>query len=310
MRSTRRAFVLGSLGGSLGSALRPGRPEVLVVSSASAEAYGEAIARFQSSAALRDAAVSVAQLAGKDLRAPLSVALAAPPRLVVTMGSNAFAAVLSFSCDTPVLASLVLRSDVSPAVCQDSGRSPVVATLSMEVQPAAFLPKLKRIFPGKDRLAIAWNSAAPAGERAEIAAEARRQGYRVDMLECASPKDLLGAPAALRRQADFLWCLPDRALHRPETVAPLILASIRNHVPIIGFSENFARAGALLAVYADYGEAGEQAAELAARYLEHARLPPSVPARGIRIAINERLLRVLGLEVDRRACAEFDVRMV
>lgn len=68
---------------------------------------------------------------------------------------------------------------------------------------------------------------------------------------------------AIEVAVDFVWTFPDSSLYNAATVRPLVNAAIKAKLPIVGFSEAFAKSGAALAVYPDYRRMGIQTAELA-----------------------------------------------
>jgi putative ABC transport system substrate-binding protein len=126
-------------------------------------------------------------------------------------------------------------------------------------------------------------------------AAARQSGFSIEMAECTRPGELIPAFLSLRERVDFIWCLPDSDLYNSATVKPLVIASLTNRLPIIGFSESFVQAGAVLGVYPDFEGAGRQTGELVKRYLAGAALPPNERLKSIRASFNLQVARLLGL---------------
>jgi len=62
--------------------------------------------------------------------------------------------------------------------------------------------------------------------------------------------------------SDALLALPDSSIYNAKTIKSILLTSYRHRVPIIGFSENFVRAGALAAINSSEKQLGKQIAEL------------------------------------------------
>jgi len=107
---------------------------------------------------------------------------------------------------------------------------------------------------------------------------------------------LLKAVASLKGKVDFLLCSPDPDLYNAVTIKPLILASLDGRLPVVGFSPAFVRAGAAAGIYADYRESGRQAAAMATRLLRgEERAAVEEPSK-VRVAVNQRMLHLLGLE--------------
>ena len=92
-----------------------------------------------------------------------------------------------------------------------------------------------------------------------------------------------------------MWCLPDGALYNSTTVKPLILASLDNRLPLIGFSESFAKAGAAIGIYADFRDVGVQAGEAARQLLEGQNVRQSEGPRRLKVVVNASVLRLFGL---------------
>ena len=65
---------------------------------------------------------------------------------------------------------------------------------------------------------------------------------------------------------------------------------------MIGFSEGFVRAGATIGFYPDYADIGVQTAEAVKRYLSDQGASKLEAPRKIRLAVNERVLRILGID--------------
>ena len=62
--------------------------------------------------------------------------------------------------------------------------------------------------------------------------------------------------------SDVLMALPDTSIYNAKTIKSILLTSYRHRVPIIGFSKNFVRAGALAAINSSEKQLGKQIAEL------------------------------------------------
>jgi ABC-type uncharacterized transport system substrate-binding protein len=114
------------------------------------------------------------------------------------------------------------------------------------------------------------------------------------VLECSRPEDLLGVLERFK-SVDFVWCLPDRSLYNSTTLEPLVRASLRYRLPLIGFSESFVRSGAALGVYPDFADIGGQAGEVARDSVQGKAVPAEVALRKPAIAVNAEIMRMMGL---------------
>jgi ABC-type uncharacterized transport system substrate-binding protein len=286
---------------SLAGPARSGAGVVVVISNRAA-AYQEAVEALRS--VLAGAGVgSIEVTLDRGNAAPqLLRALEGKPELLVAVGSPAAEAVGALDSSLPVVATMVL-GEVRHAL---EGKQPA-ATIALDLPPDLVLSRLKQLYPKKTRIAVARGPGLSDATVAAIRAQARELGYEVQILECPGPKQLLEGLGPLRGHADFLWCFPDSALYAGPVVSELILRSIRVGLPLIGFSEGMVRAGALIGFYPDYGDVGRQTAEAVLRMLQGDPLPARHGPRKFRGAVNERVMRVLGLEPARGGAGGLEV---
>jgi ABC-type uncharacterized transport system substrate-binding protein len=221
---------------------------------------------------------------------------AATPRVAVAFGSRAFDALASADPGVPLLVTMVLANEAA-------GRAKaqrLISIVSLSVNPASVLAQMRNAFPGRNKLALLL-SPHSASLRSELSALAQRFGYVLEIIECAGPLQVLEALRELRGRVDFVWCLPDNNLFPSAAIPPIILASIQNRLPLIGFSEGFVRAGAAVGFFPDYADIGTQTAETVKRFLANQEISPVEAPRKTRMAVNDRVLRVLGVERPRPA---------
>lgn len=111
-----------------------------------------------------------------------------------------------------------------------------------------------------------------------------------------SIKDIPSALHFLKDKIDVLWSVFDSMAYGPETARYILLFSLRKEIPFIGFSPEFAKAGALMALYGDYKDMGTQTALLAMDILANKRLHNSVlEPRLVRIAVNSKVAKAMGI---------------
>lgn len=294
-------FLAGLLAaGWVAAGIREGT-EVLVVSSSGAPAYRAAVKGLESALSgtgVRLVEVTVDQQAGVEL----SGQLARRPALVVAVGSAAVEAVSSIEHDRSVVATMVLAPEKDTP---ETGK--VAAAITLDVPPDTVLARLKRIYPERKRIAVVRGPALTAADVAEVQAQARKHGYEVRVVEVAGPKELLEALGPLRERFDFVWCFPDNALYHGPVVPALILAAIRQGLPLIGFSEGMVRAGALVGFYPDYRDVGVQTGETVLRRLEGEPVTARQRPRAVKAAVNERVSRVLGARFTPDHSAELEI---
>jgi ABC-type uncharacterized transport system substrate-binding protein len=264
---------------------------IIVVTSSEVPAYQEALAGFKETVKA-GRQVAVVDLAGSaDAAAVAGQLNRANPSLVVVQGATALKALTGAALAVPVLSAMVL----GPPSGAERSAARVVGTVSLEVPLGALLAELKRIFPGQSRLGILRGPSGGTASEAPLAAQAAEHGFTLRVVDCPSPKELLDVFLSLKQHCDFVWCLPDIGLYSSATVKPLIMASLQNKLAIIGFSESFVRAGAAAGIYPDFRELGRQTGAAAEKYLAGQNLAARQQPAKFKVALNERVLRMIGL---------------
>jgi putative tryptophan/tyrosine transport system substrate-binding protein len=209
-------------------------------------------------------------------------------RLVIAIGGRAATDVRASRPNALLITTMVLHSDDSP-----TGR------VELDVPLAAQLAAVRTLWPNRLRVGIIRNPTLSRYSTDQLDARVRKEGFTPFIVECDRPAGLLKAMAALKSQADFVLCFPDPTLYTTLTIKPLVLASLEDRLPLVGFSPAFVRAGAALGIYPDYRDAGRQAAEMAQRCLRGEAAGPDAGPRKVRVAVNQRITRLLGADFHR-----------
>jgi len=277
MRWVRIVLVLALLSGIQAYA------GILVVYESGVDAYAEAVAGIV--AALGTAS---ARLVDLQPRSDLGKSLNGPDvQAVIAVGGRALADVESRTPRVPVIALMVVH-----APPRDAG-----GLIELELPLTVQLETIRSIWPNHTRAGLIRNPAHTKHFPDEIESHAHKAGFSVVVMDCPGPSQLLKTFSAMKGKVDFVLALPDPDLFNAVTIKPLVLASIENGLPIIGYSRAFVRAGAVAGVYPDYSETGKQAAEMARRLIRGEDRWVVEPPRSIRIAVNQRVERLLGIEL-------------
>jgi putative ABC transport system substrate-binding protein len=270
----------------------PSPPQpVAIVASADIQAHRVVVEAIRSAFAGSSQQVQLIELGRTtDSAVPSELANLRGVRVIIAIGSAALDYVAASHPEVPVICTMVLRNQPGAARLGMN----TAATVSLDVPLIGLLGQLKQVFPEKTRLGIIRNPATHANVAAEQS-RALQMGFTVRVLDCATPERLLATFLELKDQVDFVWCLPDGALYNSATIKPLVLASIQNRLPIIGFSEGFVRAGAAVGIYADFYDMGLQTAELAQQLLAGRAIHSGDGPRKLKVAVNRSVTRLLGL---------------
>jgi ABC-type uncharacterized transport system substrate-binding protein len=177
----------------------------------------------------------------------------------------------------------------------ESQTTRVHAAIYLDIPARILVAELRKLFPSRPRIGVIRNPI----RRDPSAAQIRGQGAdmsSVEVADCATPDELLPVFLGMRKKVDFVICLPDGSLYNGATARPLIMASLENRLPIVGFSPAFLRAGAAVALYPDYRAIGYQTADLIRRCLEPGDCACAESPKKVSVAVNAKILRMLGIQ--------------
>jgi putative tryptophan/tyrosine transport system substrate-binding protein len=289
----------------------PGRseqPTVIVATSSAVEAFEEAVKGIQQGLG-QSAKIVIVDMAAKSGEIENRLA-GKEVRLLITVGNNAYESAARFGT-APILATMLMRADLpGSGLRAGPGLRAPTGVLALDVPLGEILARMAFVFPGKTRAGLIRNPDTNAIPQAALAAQAKAAGMTLRVLDCQRPEKLLQSFLSLRGQVDFVVCPPDGTLFNGTTVRPLILASLENRLPVVGFSESFVRTGAMAAVYPDYFDVGSEAGELAKKYLTSGGLSTSEGPRKLKVATNPRVARLLGLRIPGRSNSESGVVVI
>jgi ABC-type uncharacterized transport system substrate-binding protein len=157
------------------------------------------------------------------------------------------------------------------------------------------LREIRILFPDRTRIGVIHSKASSGLDEPALQSDAARHGFVLKAVNCNGPEDVVDALVSLKRTTDIVWCPPDGLLFNATTVKPLIMASLRHRMLITGFSEGFVRAGTAVGIYPGFEAIGRQTGRAARQYLNQGVLPGEQTASDARVAVNERILRLLGV---------------
>ncbi len=285
--------------------VRAGLPSVVVVASVGVEAHRAAVEGIQAALARTPSQVRVLDVTEARSEQKSGVALAVPGvRVIIAVGSEALEIVTAGHPTVPVVCTMVLHHTA------EKDLSGAAATVSLDIPVEEMIARLKKIFPQKTRLGIIRNPSSSSCTPAQLQARAQPLGFVVRVVDAASPEQLLPALMSLKGQMDLVWCMPDGLLYNSVTIKPLILASLENRLPLIGFSESFARAGAALGIYPDFRDIGIETGEVARQIMDNQPVREVVGPRKMKLAINQSVLRLIGLRYPAEAVAGEEISIL
>ena len=128
-------------------------------------------------------------------------------------------------------------------------------------------------------------------------------GYSLIKQKVSSERDLPNAIRSILLKSDLLWIIPDSTIITPDSIDYIFLSTFEDHIPIITFSEDLVKKGALVALSPDYVGIGEQTGHLVLNVLS-GKTPGSLfiqQTEKNRLIINQIVANKLGLKLNIKA---------
>ena len=285
----------------------PAFAQTLVVLSEDSPSYREVAEEVHAGLrGLRDGKLRV-DVVTADRVAGLDAATFAGYELVTTVGLAAAQPTLARERDLPAppptLCVMIPRQSFERmATATEATRR--LSALYIDQPLARQFELIRQALPGRRRVGVVLGPASSALEP-EMKLRATGRDLVLNAASVADSSGVYGALSGLVRESDVLLVVPDPVATNADTVYGLLLTSYRAQLPVIGFSEGLAKAGALVSLYSTARQQGSQAAAIAAHVLAGGALPPPQYPGRYTVRVNASVARSLGLQVaDEAALAE------
>jgi putative tryptophan/tyrosine transport system substrate-binding protein len=220
------------------------------------------------------------------------------PRLIVTLGSAATSYISKAIKNIPVTFCMVLNPLASGFIRSMNASGNNLTGASLDIPISAQFETLKAVLPSLKRIGVLYNPQ----ETEVIVQQARRTAKEMDLelvaIAVASEDKVPDALRSLNKNVDAIWSVADGTVFSSGS-QEFILYTLQNKIPFMGLSPAFAKAGALLALDADYQEIGSQCGGLAAKILggeSPSSLPTTIPQKST-LYVNLKTAETLGLKI-------------
>jgi len=268
--------------------------EIAILKSSDLTAYNRAIEGFKS-VAPPGSTFTEYDLQG-DLERGRKLAQkirASDANLVLAVGLKAALAAKLEILDAPVIFCMVLDPSKSDL------KAPNMTGILLEVPMDRQLAVMRSVLPHLKRLGVLYDPAKTSALVGEARRQAKALSLEIHAQTISSAKDVPSAIRALLPQVDAFWLIPDSTVLTEDSLKFLLGAALEQNVPVIGFSSDFVRSGALLSLSVSYQDVGRQAGLLAAKVLSSSVPFPStaIPPERVRIALNLKTAKFLGLSI-------------
>ena len=225
--------------------------------------------------------------------------------LIVTIGLAAAQAVISpqnASMNLPPTLCLLMPRQSYDGLARLSTNVPGrrLSAVFVEQPIARQLDLVSLAFPAKSRVGVVFGPTSVALAD-EVQDNARKRGLALKRIDVVDASGIYSALQTILADSDLLLALPDPVALNASTARSVLLTSYQSQIPVVGFSQAFVDAGALLAVYSTARQHARQGAEIADRALRGETLPPPQYPRYFTVGVNFIAAQSLGLRIDDEA---------
>ncbi len=266
--------------------------DIAILQSSDIAAYREAIAGLKATGPIGATYTEYDAQGDLELGKKLARKLrASDASLVVAVGLKAALAAKVEIVDVPVVYMMVL----DPLKHQLTAAN-MTGTL-LEV-PLERQMKIMRMFlPNLHRIGTLYDPAKTSSRMKDAVQQATISDFQLTGIPIESDKDVPQQLRALLADVEALWLMPDSTVLTNESVQFILESALARQIPVIGFSPEFTRLGALLSMSVNYGEIGRETGLLVKRILNGEKLLPHnpLPIERLKITLNLKTAKFLGM---------------
>ena len=211
--------------------------------------------------------------------------------LVVAVGLKAALAAKIEIVDVPIVYMMIL-DPVKHQLTADN----MTGTL-LEVPVDRQLKIMRTFLPTLHRLGMLYDPARNSFRVKDAERQATHSNFQLKNLPVESDKDVPPQLRALLSDIEAFWLIPDSTVLTNESVRFILESALARQIPVIGFSPEFTRLGALLSVSVNYGDVGRETGLLVKRILDEELLLPldPMPVERLKITVNLKTAKFLGI---------------
>ena len=266
--------------------------DIAILQSSDIAAYREAIAGLKATGPI-GAIYSEYDMQGDlELGKKLARKLrASNASLVVAVGLKAALAAKVEIVDVPIVYMMIL----DPLKHQLTAAN-MTGTL-LEVPVGQQMKIMRTFLPTLHQLGTLYDPAKTSSRINEAARQAALSDFQLKGLPIESDKDVPPQLRALLSDVEALWLIPDSTVLTNESIRFILESALARQIPVIGFSPEFTRLGALLSISVNYGDVGRETGLLVKHILDGNKLLPGdpLPIERLKITVNLKTARFLGM---------------
>jgi len=219
--------------------------------------------------------------------------------LICVLGLSAAREVINKVVDTPVVFSLIF-DPVKAGIL--NGRTNVTG-VSLNFSAVGQIALAKRIFPLLRNIGIIYS---PDTRDFSDALAAIMQVKSFIAQTSTQIPALMGN--FTRKDIDVFWLILDSKIYNRDSLSYVLNNTLEKQIPVIGFSSNIAKAGAVVAFSYDYRDIGDQTADVIKKILSGVK-PSDIEVSGARkigYILNLKSAKLMGINISDTLINEAD----
>lgn len=266
--------------------------EIAILQSSDLPTYAQAIEGFKITAPTSMTYVEYDMRGDPELGKKLARKIrASDASLVLAVGLKAALAAQIEIGDIPIVYMMIL----DPSKHHLS--APNMTGTLLEIPPERQFKTLRSLLPSLRQLGVLFDPVKTGSRIKETTAYAAASGFKLVEFPIGSEKEVPQQLRTLLATTDGLWLVPDSTVLTAESVGFILESAIARHVPVIGFSPEMTRMGALLSISVSYSDVGRETGLLARQLLDGDRKLPMkpIPVERLNITVNQKTANFLGV---------------
>jgi hypothetical protein len=132
-------------------------------------------------------------------------------------------------------------------------------------------------------------------EKESLRIAARDKGLFLQAELAQRDTELYAVLKSVLAEADVFLAVPDPVVINAATAQNVLITAFKSQVPVIGYSANYVKAGALAAVFSTPLQIGQEAGQMINNYQRTNNLPLAKTPRYFSVGVNAAVLRSFGL---------------
>lgn len=271
-----------------------GAAEVAILKSADLSAYNQTVAGFKAtmppSTTFIEYDMQGDMARGRKLARKIR---ASDATLLLAVGVKAALVSKLEILDIPVIFCMVL----DPA--RHDLKAPNMTGISLDVPIERQFRTMRSVLLPVKRIGVLFDPEKTGNLVEEARPVAKALGFDLIEREVRTEKDVPAVLRAIIPKIEALWLVPDGTVLTEDSLKFVMGTTLDSNVPVIGFSPELVRSGALVGLSVNYGDVGQQAGSLARKVLSEPvrSFTAASPPERLRLSLNLKTARFLGIVI-------------